>query len=289
MQLLREAGLDGDLATGGFVEEALLVACEKAAQERGDGAQTTGRRLIALFDGFPASQELNAALTYALLAPWTESNCTEAHQRLISGLLVARNGDPRLAQPRWHALREDVLILFPGVKVDEAFAVLRRWLVEGSMRAFFDIVTRTTENRHQWRERTEFWLSYLDTKMISDAWFALGSRARSLVSRLADQELGASGKLTGGGEFGPKSTLILTMGDLRVVEWSDNGKARFWDVIDPTAAVQNGMSYDGLRLRELATGKSLVEISHAINWQPRFARFIYQKTGIRHPRYGSGI
>jgi hypothetical protein len=65
-----------------------------------------------LFESFPTTKELNAALAYALLAPWTQSNCTEAHQRLVSALLVARNGDPRLAPQRWAALR-DVLAMFP--------------------------------------------------------------------------------------------------------------------------------------------------------------------------------
>lgn len=288
-QLLREAGLDGDLATGGFVEEALITACEVAADQRGEDAQRSGRRLIALFESFPATKELNAALAYALLTPWTRSSCTEAHQRSVSALLVARNGDPRLAPQRWAALRSDVLAMFPDAKVDASFAVLRRWLIEGSMRAFFELVARTTANRHQWRERTEFWLAYLDTKMISEAWFALGARARLLAQRFPELELEASGKLTGGGEFAAKSTLLLTMGDLQIVEWSDNGKARFWDVGDPAAVAPNGKTYDGPRLRELARGNSLVELSHAVNWQPRFARFIYQKTGIRHPKHGAGL
>jgi hypothetical protein len=38
-QLLREAGLDGDLATGGFVERSLIAACEAAADHRGEAAQ----------------------------------------------------------------------------------------------------------------------------------------------------------------------------------------------------------------------------------------------------------
>lgn len=289
IQLLRDAGLDGDLATGGFVEEALLAACEETAQVQGERAERFGRQLITLFDGFPASQELNAGLTFALLAPWTRGNCSEAHQRAISSLLVARSGDPRLNPASWSALRRDVLNLFPDSKVDDAFAVLRRWLIEGSMRAFFEIVARTTENRRQWRERTEFWLAYLDAKVISDAWFALGSRARFLVSRLPDQQLASSGKLDGGGEFGPKSTLVLTLGDLRIVEWSDNGKVRIWDGNDPAAAQQYKDRYDGPKLRELATGRSLIEISHTANWQARFARLIYHRTGVRHPKHGMGL
>jgi hypothetical protein len=245
----REAGLDGDLATGGFVEESLIAACEAAADHRGEAAQQSGRRLIALFESFLTTKELNAALAYALLAPWTQSNCTEAHQRLVSALLVARNGDPRLAPQRWAALRRDVLAMFPGAQIDASFAVSRRWLIEGSMRAFFELVARTTANRHQWRERTEFWLAYLDTKMISEAWFALGARARFLAQRIPDQELEASGKLTGGGEFAAKSALLLTMGDLQIVEWSDNGKTRFWDAGDPAAVAPNGKTYDGPRLR----------------------------------------
>jgi len=289
-QLLREAGLDGDLATGGFVEESLIAACEEAADHRGEAAQQSGRRLIALFESFPATKELNAALAYALLAPWTQSSCTEAHQRLVSALLVARNGDPRLAPQRWAALRRDVLAMFPDVQVDTAFAVLRGWLVRVTVREFFSVVAKTVERRDQWKERTDFWLAYLDAGFITDAWFAFGSQAERLARKFMDDQAIAYATLEGGGATTAQSALIFSIGDIRIAEWSDNGSCRFWRAADQKAPSLYQRRYQGPALRTMAAGEGFRAIPHnpPNGWQPKFARQVYQSAGVRHPRHGAG-
>lgn len=289
-QLLREIGLDGDLATGAFVEESLLSACETASRHRGDGAQQSGRRLIALFEGFPATKELNAALAYALLAPWTGDSCTEAHQRLISGLLVQRNGDPRLAPPRWAALRRDVLEMFPGADVDNAFAVLRRWLVQATVREFFSVVAKTVERRDQWKERTDFWLAYLDAGLITDAWFAFGSQAERLARKFLEDQAMVYATLEGGGATSAQSALIFTIGDVRIAEWSDNGSCRFWRAVDPMAPALYRRHYNGPSLRTMAAGEGFKAIPHnpPNGWQPKVARHVYHSAGVRHPKQGVG-
>ncbi|WP_404712164.1 EH signature domain-containing protein [Sphingomonas sp. MMS24-J13] len=289
-RLLRDVGLDGDLATGVFVEEALLSACEAAASQRDDIAQQSGRRLIALFERFPATPELNAALTYALLAPWTTSACTDAHQRLISGLLVQRNGDPRLAPQRWAALRRTLLDMFPDAKADEAFAVLRRWLVRATVREFFAIVAKTVERRDQWRERTEFWLAYLDAGFITDAWFAFGSQAERLARKFMDQQTGDPAILEGGGATSAQSALIFSIGDIRIAEWSDNGSCRFWSAADNTAPALYQRRYNGPSLRAMAAGEGFKAIPHnpPNGWQPKFARHVYRTAGVSHPKHGAG-
>lgn len=290
-QLLREAGLDGELATGGFAEEALLAACEAAAQRRGPAAQESGRRLIALFDGFPATEELNAALAYALLSPWTGGSCTDAHQRLVSGLLVARNGDPRLSPQRWAALRLDVLAMFPGAQVDAAFAVLRGWLVRATVREFFSVVAKTVERRDQWRERTDFWLAYLDAGYITDAWFAFGTQAGRLAAKFMDDQTMAYATLEGGGATTAQSALIFSIGDIRIAEWSDNGSCRFWRAADQRAPDLYQRLYHGPALRTMAAGEGFQAIAHKPpdGWQPKFARHVYQRTGVRHPKHGAGL
>lgn len=289
-QLLREIGLDGDLATGAFVEESLLSACETAAGQRGDVAQESGRRLIALFERFPPTKVLNAALAYALLAPWTAGACTEAHQRLISGLLVQRNGDPRLAPPRWLALRRDVLELYPDVDVDSAFAVLRRWLVRATVREFFSVVAKTVERRDQWKERTDFWLAYLDAGLITDAWFAFGSQAERLARKFMEDQSMVYATLVGGGATSAQSALIFSIGDVRIAEWSDNGSCRFWRAVDPKAPALYKRQYNGLSLRTMAAGEGFKAIPHnpPNGWQPKFARHVYHSAGVRHPKHGAG-
>jgi hypothetical protein len=290
-QLLREIGLDGDLATGAFVGETLLSACETTAGHRGEVAQQSGRRLIALFESFPATKELNAALAYALLAPWTRESCTDAHQRLISGLLVQRNGDPRLTPPRWAALRRDVLEMFPSADIDQAFAVLRRWLVRATVREFFSVVAKTVERRDQWKERTDFWLAYLDEGMITDAWFAFGSQAEWLARKFLEDQAMVYATLEGGGATSAQSALIFSIGDVRIAEWSDNGSCRFWQSVDPKAPALYKRQYNGTSLRAMAAGDGFRAIPHnpPNGWQPKFARQVYQSAGVRHPKHGVGL
>ncbi len=290
VQLLRDIGLDGDLATGAFVEESLLSACETAAGQHGDVAQQSGRRLIALFERFPATADLNAALAYALLAPWTTGSCTEAHQRLISGLLVQRNGDPRLTPPRWAALRRTVLEMFPGANVDDAFAVLRRWLVRATVREFFSVVAKTVERRDQWKERTEFWLAYLDAGLITDAWFAFGSQAERLARKFLDDQTMVYATLEGSGATSAQSALIFSIGDVRIAEWSDNGSCRFWRAVDPKAPDLYQRRYNGQSLRAMIAGDGFKAIPHnpPNGWQPKFARHVYRSAGVPHPKHGVG-
>ena len=289
-QLLREMGFDGDLATGAFVKESLLSACETAATHRGDAAQQSGRRLIALFERFPAKKDLNAAITYALLAPWTANTCSDAHQRLISGLLVQRNGDPRLVPPRWAALRRDILEMFPGADVDNAFSALRRWLVQATVREFFSVVAKTVERRDQWKERTDFWLAYLDAGLITDAWFAFGSQAERLARKFLGDQAMVYATLDGGGSTSAQSALIFSIGDVRIAEWSDNGSCRFWRAIDPKAPALYKRQYNGSSLRTMAAGEGFKAIPHnpPNGWQPKFARHVYHSAGVRHPKHGAG-
>lgn len=288
--VLRDAGLDGDLATGEFVKESLVSACEAAAGQRGDLAVQSGRRLIALFERFVETADLNAALAYALLSPWTSSSCSEAHQRLVSGLLVSRVGDPRLQPQRWAALRTDVLEWFPGANVDAAFAVLRGWLVRATVREFFSVVAKTVERRDQWKERTDFWMAYLDAGMITDAWFAFGASAERMARSLLDDRTIAYAKLEGTGATSAQSALLFTIGDLRISEWSDNGRCRFWKVEDRRAPPLYQSKYFAAVLRAMDGGPGFDAISHnpPNGWQAKFARHVYRVAGLTHPKHGVG-
>ena len=246
--------------------------------------------MIALFESFPATKELNAALAYALLAPWTRESCTDAHQQLISGLLVRRSGDPRLELGRWKALRLDVLEMFPSADVDKAFAVLRRWLVRATVREFFSVVAKTVERRDQWKERTDFWLAYLDEGMITDAWFAFGSQAERLAQKFLEDRAMLYATLEGGGATSAQSALIFSIGDVRIAEWSDNGSCRFWRSVDLKAPALYSPRYSRTSLRAMAAGDGFRAIPHnpPNGWQPKFARQVYHSAGVRHPKHGVG-
>lgn len=287
---LRSAGLDGDRSRGGFVEASLIDACFECGRHAGREAEQNGGRLVDLVNSVGAPASLNSPLAYALLRPWITNAPSAAHQRRISNLLVARNDDPRLNSVGWAALRADLLELEPGAEVDEAFATLRRWLVQSTVREFFAIVLKATDRRDQWQARTDFWLGYLDAGVISDAWFAFGAVAGRLAKPISEDDGLRPARLEGAGATANQSALIFTIADLRISEWSDNGSARFWKIGDPRAPEMYKTSYSGQSLRAMTGGTGFRAVPHqpSSGWQPKFARFIYVATGIRHPRHGAG-
>lgn len=288
LNVLRDAGLDGELAAGAFVKETLLAACEMAAGLRGPAAEEAGSRLMHLFGSIPRTGDLNGALAYALLAPWTSTNCSQSHQKRITSLLVHRVDDPRLAGARWSALESDVTDWFPRADVENAFSVLRRWLVQQTFREFFEIVARTTDRKDQWKQRTDFWMGYLNAGVISDAWFAFGSMAERLARTLLHDETAKPARIEGGGADASHSALLFNLGDLRIAEWSHNGRARFWRTTDSKAPALYKPTYAGPTLRAMYGGEGFDALSHNGNWEPKFARHIYRFTGVRHPRHGIG-
>jgi hypothetical protein len=286
--VLRQAGVDGDLASGAFVTASVAEACQLAAVMRGSAAEDAGARLISLMSTISGAGNLLGPLAYALLAPWTRDNCSNAHQRRVSTLLVQRVADPRLADSRWADLRANVSSWNPGADVGGAFAVLRRWLVQATVREFFSVVARTTDRRDQWKQRTDFWLAYLDAGVISDAWFAFGPMAERLARNLLQDETVGYAKIWGGGADPSHSALLFTIGDLRIAEWSHNGRARFWRVTDDKAPALYKPAYVGTSLRAMYGGAGFEALSHNGSWEPKFATHINRVTRVKHPRHGAG-
>lgn len=293
--VLRDAGLDGDLAQGEFVAEAVEAACVRTGGTRGGQAETLGTRLIDLIAKLSIGG-IDAMLVWALLAPWQQGKPSRPHERLITSLLSHRIGDPRLAQGKWLAIEDELRIAGLNLAISPA-AILRRWLTEATVRAFFTIVRGTTDRKDQWDEREAFWLGYLDIEVISEAWFAFGRRAEQQAGRLAKEEDVQFGRVSGGADPS-HSALLMTIGDMRVAEWSHDGACRLWpDYRNMTANARTGAmrapelyeaEYDGNRLRTMTGPKGFERLSHHSGWQGKFARAIHHRTGIAHPHWGRG-
>ncbi len=285
LALLREAGLDGDLAAGTFLEETLDEVCEQVGGTKGLQAEDLGRRLVTLFEGLQVGGS-DALLAYALLNPWHDRNPSEAHRKAIGGVLVKRIGDPRLSAARWTALTAEL----PDLDLEALVAILRRWLTETAVRAFFAVVARTTDRPDQWAARQAFWLAYLDINAVSDAWFVLGRDAHAMTGALA-RETGLSehGRIAEGG--GSQSALLMSIGDLRIAEWSDNGRCRFWRRSDRGAPTLYDQRYPLAVLKAMMGGAGFLTLAHLpspTGWEPRYAGKVYTETGTRHPAHGSG-
>ena len=236
IEAIRDAGLEGDLAQGALVRQAVERACHVAA--RGDGAagEAAAKSLIAFFDkAEPVG--MNGLLAYALLAPSANAAPGKDHKQAVSRCLVNRIGDPRIAQQRWIAIVDELRTRF-AIDIEPLVAMLRRWLTDETFRAFFRIVRATTDRQDQWDEREAFWLGYLESDAVSEAWFAFGHNAERQAAALARDEDVQYARITGGGADPTHSSLIMTLGDLRIAEWSHNGAAG-----SGTATIDNRPSY----------------------------------------------
>ena len=81
----------------------------------------------------------------------------------------------------------------------------------------------------------------------------------------------------------------MTIGDVRIAEWSDNGSCRFWPAARPKAPLMYQSVYYGLVLRSMDAERGYEPLPHmGSTWQNRFAKRIYDRTGILHPLYGRG-
>lgn len=286
--ILRDAGLDQQLADGRFLEAVLEKACVAALGQSGRNAERTGQRLIQLVESLPAIGELDGMLAYALLAPWSSESPAESHRRIIIKFLVDRIGDPRLRQAKWAALITDIQARIPGADPVTAFTILRRWLIQTTVREFFKIVGRTTNDPVQWAAREKFWTAYLDAELINDAWFAFGDEARQKARAFTSDNSVGFGLVNRPGVDPSHSTLIMSLGDARIAEWSHNGSCRFWTANDRRAPALYKNSYFGDDLRAMSGGAGFMRIPHQGGWQQKFAGQIYRTTGIRHPQYSRG-
>ena len=294
--MLREAGLDGDLAQGAFVADAIEAACEQVGQARGERAQLLGTRLITLFDRL-AIGGMEAMLAWALLAPWGDGLPPKDYMKIINGLLIAKVGDPRINGSKWAAVEKEVTLWIAGYVPGSITQRLSFWLAEQTVRAFFSIVRKTTDRQDQWDAREEFWLGYLESGAVTEAWFAFGRRAEQLAGHMARVEQIRYGLVSGGADPS-HSALIFSIGSLRIAEWSHNGSCRFWPDIHAThadARLKRYVApklyqdkYDGNLLRITVGPPGFAYVPHMSMWQWRFASIIYHSTGCRHPVYGVG-
>ncbi|WP_374944918.1 EH signature domain-containing protein [Sphingomonas sp.] len=292
--VLREAGLDGDLAQGEFVAEAVETACDQAGAAKGTRAVELGQRLIALFQRLVVA-DLDAELVDALMTPWTSVRPDKDYMAPLSGFLTARFGDPRFEGTQWARVEADMLALRRGSDPRRLTNLLRGWLTEATVRAFFNIVRTTTDRKDQWDAREAFWLAYMDSGAITEAWFAFGRRAELLAGRLAKEDNVRFARVSGGADPS-HSALILSIGDLRIAEWSHNGSCRFWPHPHASHAdsrlsrVKAPMlyqdNYDGTLLRTTFGPKGFEFMSHTSGWQAKAANIIFRHTGHRHPRWG---
>lgn len=290
--LMRETGLGSNLSASGFGQATFAEACKATAVLLPSEAVGPQRNILSMFDTEAQAGQLELVVR-ALLEPWIGTKPEPEHRKAISEFLLIQVGDPRfqLKSNRWEQIKRSLAASIGEERAREVTQVFKRWLTEVAMREFFRAIAKTTDRPDQWAQREKFWMAYLDEGLVSDAWPALGIRARNTIEDLIRQsgERPEYGMIRGGPAS--SSSIIMQIGDLRISEWSDNGSCRFWTDTDPGAPKLYAKIYDGGKLRT-THGRSDFEYESHVpaspGWEGKFAGIIHRRTSIAHPRFGRG-
>jgi len=210
---------------------------------------------------------------------------------VISEFLLDQVGDPRLQKARWDQIARSLAESIGESRARKIPQVFKRWLTEVAMREFFRAIAKTTDRPDQWAQREKFWMAYLDAGLVSDAWPALGIRARNRIESIIRQSGERPEYAIIRGGPASSSSIIIQIGDLRISEWSDNGSCRFWSDTDPKAPKLYANIYDGGELRTTDGRADFEYESHvpaSPGWEGKFAEIIYRRTSIPHPKFGQG-
>ena len=265
--------VDGGLARAAFAYAYMAVAKNlKNVADQAEARRAIEQLLVwATGDGGQFRYQSSfASMATTLLEALAASNVAGETQDRIVRYFVDKFGDPRLNPARWHGVTQSAL------------DVALRILIRATLEDFTRVIDATADARH-WKERKPFWLQYYEMGALEDAWVAFGPKAVSVARRFEH----AYARLDNASDTA-HSALILRIANLIIVEWSHNGRCRFFPIGRGIWAPELYASrYDFLLLHRQSsiTGDYL---SHMSNWQHRFAHRIFQGTNVRHPRFGSG-
>jgi hypothetical protein len=207
---------------------------------------------------------IRRALAEAVLLPWRDQTPPPEVKARISAHLLRHYGDARVTPAHWPDLRAP------------AATIMRRWLTEQSIAAYFRLARQTTSaDRDQLAEREEFWRSQLER--IDDAWLLAGRRCIATLG--PDQP--AHGSLTGCRP--DQSALLLRVGGTTVLESSDAASESAWLPGNPLASPLYRPADQPYWPAALASG---ADFSSAYSrkgndtWQERLAEFIGRASSL---------
>jgi len=160
--------------------------------------------------------------------------------------------------------------------LDDARQVMMRWLVGLTLDEFFRLLDETALDR-LWRQRKAFWGHYLKKDQITDAWMILGKSAVRLAALRRDFFKGRFGHLLRNAD-GDQSVLLLRIAGITIAEWSHNGRCRFWTRANRGAPKYYEHEYNRTDL----INECDRALTHQGSWEPRFAAYIFEETGISY-------
>jgi hypothetical protein len=303
--VLSETGMDHELrADGGFFRETLrrmldalppALATPRAAE--------AWRRAAALLEVQHVTQDRlgreikipalrdDKARGDVIIGSLDAWKCGQTHASAprgeVKAFLLRVVGDPRLKPDRWR------------VAPEEYARLIRGWLAEASLEAFFALISEKTNDDPQWRYRRAFWracLRKMPNEQPAEVWVVLGP-GMALRARAVRDLAGGYGTMHASGNAGEQAVLLLRFGNTVMSEWSNVGPVRAWDVSDRRCPALYRQNYQPDALRERCldfpddpfTGRSGSHGGEGLYhrfpdrgvWQGRAAHFLKNRVGLR--------
>ena len=279
-QVLVDAGLATGLVRSGFLKSGIGVALRKRMMRSGALSGARLQRLLTLLEcegGLRFDERaIRVDIANGLLGPFIDRAAPAETKEALQSFFLKHFRDPRLPSGKhgWAGVPEDTR------------RVVIRWLVERVLDQFFMLLKETAYDHH-WRYREAFWRAFLDEDLIDDIWFALGSRAESLLWKMSDdpEVLETTAELYGAQS--DQSVLLMRMPGITIAEWSHSGSCHLWfdGAADAPKLYQREYSAYALRrpypyADEPDAYSQRHDGSERGRWQDQIARWLRDNTGI---------
>lgn len=220
-QVLGEAGLATGLARSGFLKSGSRTALRRRTPRSGAPSKARLQQLLELLEcegGLRFDERvMRVEIANGLLGPFIDRAPQTETKEALQSFFLKHFRDPRLpsGKQRWSGVPQDTR------------RVVIRWLVERVLDQFFMLLKETAYDHH-WRYREAFWRAFLDEDLIDDIWFALGSRAESMLWKMSDdpEVLETTAELYGAQS--DQSVLLMRMPGITIAEWSHSGSCHLW-------------------------------------------------------------
>ena len=188
-----------------------------------------------------------------LILSVSEQSANDKIAKDISNLIEKNFDDPRTNNSSWPSVPQ---ILGGAETRNKCIEVAKKWRVFRSITLFFSIIDQVvgTENKHHFPLRRQFWLSYFDKGLVTDAWVILGSKARDRMTSLRTQEGENYSSLSWSilrGAPADQCALLIQLGSTTVMEFSHSGRARIWGAKDSSRSNVPKLYRDSYKVDEL--------------------------------------
>lgn len=229
----------------GFMQAAHVRFVENARTVLAAGNEHEVRQMLDWItpEGDGAMRDGAHLAINALLEPWNDRKPSEDLRKMIEARLIDAYGDPRTQKTGvWPACSS------------LSRSVIRRWLTERTLLAFFNIIDRV-EPSHMFHDRRIYWTERFKRGFIQEAWVVLNARgqreAAALQREHPELRLGSTGRNDSGSSDKNKCFLIMLDSGLRVIEGSHTYKVHVFKPDIPQQVEPRPISFDAEGPRNL--------------------------------------